>query len=460
MKTYFPLFFIILAFAACKSDDDDSDPDYNGYTLIWSEEFNENISSDNWTYRLGDGTDYGLPAGWGNNEKQIYTSSSNNSLVRIDEDGNSVFDIIAKKEPGYPGFSSASIHTENLLNFRFGRIEARIKIPEGKGIFPGFWVTGENISEIGWPGCGDILIGGVVGEVPDVLYSSVLYIDSDNKIGESYVEYSASQNLSEDYHIYRMDWTPEEMKFSLDGQEILQVSIEDDMKEFLRPVFLNLGLTVGGNIAGHPDETTVFPCHMFIDWIRVYEIDDLSPPDPPELNIEEEYNGNISLRLAKHIFNSSFDYFDDVRIISYGDGGEPDFFPSDITIEGDSSVLFSFPGGNWGGAFFIMDPVVDASQFANGNLKFSLHKPAELVNMEIKLESTSTQSSLYILDYVGVDVGNGFLEYTIPFSDFQGLDLSKLMIPFALWNPIDAGGPYSFVTADVLLDNVYYETGN
>lgn len=101
------------------------------------------------------------------------------------------------------------------------------------------------------------------------------------------------------------------------------------------------------------------------------------------------------------------------------------------------------------------EPPVDASRFANGSLKFSLHQPDGLADIEIKLESVATAISLFLRDYSGVDAGNGFLEYSIPMQDFAGLGLTDLKIPFALWNPVDADGNY--LKGDILLDNVYFE---
>jgi len=454
MKYLLPL-LIILTFIACKSDDDATDPDYDGLTLVWSEEFNDNISSEHWNFELGDGTDYGHNPGWGNNERQLYTNSSNNVLIRADEDGNSVLDIIARKEPGDHKYSSAKLTTQNLHSFRFGRIEARIKVPEGKGMWPAFWLLGDNAAILDWPGCGEIDIMEVIGDQPHIYHSTVHFANFENKKGEINNPFEASQNLSNDYHEYRLDWTPEAITFSLDGQEVHQLSIEDDMKEFLRSAFIILNVAVGGNWPGDPDETTVFPQHMLVDWVRAYEIDDLSPPVAPELNIEEETIGSISFGLAAHGMNSTLNQFSDITLKAYGAGGEPTFTSSDITIEGDSSILLMYRGTNWGGAFFVLDPVVDASQYANGNLKFSLNAPTELANMEIKLESVGTNASEFLQNYTGVNVGNGFLEYTIPMSNFEGLSLTDLKIPFALWNPKDENGDY--IAVDVILDNIYFE---
>jgi beta-glucanase (GH16 family) len=454
-----PLFYALFAaaFLACnKEDTPPAEDGYEGYTLIWSEEFNEDISEENWVFELGDGTAYGLPPGWGNAERQLYTNSINNANIQPDDERNSVLAIIAKKEPGNNKYSSAKLTTKNLHSFRFGRVEARIKVPEGRGIWPAFWMLGDNHNvEIDWPGCGEIDIMEVIGHEPERVYCSAHYTNGENKLSSNIESYVASQSLSEDYHIYRVDWTPTELIYSLDGTVVNQIPIEDDMKEFLRSFYIILNVAVGGNWPGDPDGTTVFPQKMLVDWVRVYSKDGLNPPAAPALDVEEETLGSVSGSLGAFALNSTLGQFSNAVLKAYGAGGEPEVFASGTAIDGDSSLLLSYPGGNWGGAFFVLDPTMDASSYAAGKLKFSLHYPPELDDIEIKLESVATAVSLFMKDYSGVDVGNGFVEYTIPLSDFDGLDLTDLKIPFALWNPKDANGDY--LAVDVLLDNVYWE---
>ena len=109
-------------------------------------------------------------------------------------------------------------------------------------------------------------------------------------------------------------------------------------------------------------------------------------------------------------------------------------------------------GGNWGGAYLELANPKDISTFTN--LKFSLNKPDALVNAEIKLEAGATNATIYIADYTGIELANGFFEYTIPLTDFPGLDLSGLTIPFSIWNPQNTSG--AFVEATVLIDNIYF----
>jgi beta-glucanase (GH16 family) len=262
------LFLVFSLLIACNNDPEPTDG-YEGYTLEWSDEFNSNLNPENWNYETGDGTDYGLAPGWGNSELQLYTTSSQNSIIQPDEEGNSVLAIIAKEEPGNNRFSSAKITTQNKQSFRFGRIEARIKVPEGKGLWPAFWLLGDNITEIDWSGCGEIDIMEVIGNQPSVVHSTVHYTTSENKHEGDGLSYDAGVSLSADYHIYRLDWTPTTMTFFMDDIQVHEVMIEEDMKEFLRSFYIVFNIAVGGNWPGSPDETTVFPQKMMIDWVRV-----------------------------------------------------------------------------------------------------------------------------------------------------------------------------------------------
>ncbi len=439
---------------ACNSEEP-LEEGYEGYTLVWSDEFNSTLSGD-WGFETGDGTDYGLPPGWGNAELQLYTNSSNNANIQPDGDVSALV-ITAKKEAGDDNYSSAKLTTESIQGFRFGRIEARIKVPQGKGMWPAFWLLGENRDQVDWPGCGEIDIMEVIGSDPFTVHSTVHYATSENKLNSDGAPLNVTSNLAEDYHIYRVDWTPENLTFFMDDTMVHEVAVEADMKEFLRSFYLIFNVAVGGNWPGSPDFTTSFPQKMYVDWVRYYTKDGFVPDAPPELNIEEETIGSISTLLAEAAFNTTLDQFGEMTLKSFGDGGEPDFEASASAIEGDSSLLLTYPGTSWGGAFFELDPTVDASIYANGNLKFSAKIAPEIADMEVKLESVATAASLFLVNYTPVDVGDGFMEYTIPMSDFTtlGLDLTDLKIPFALWNPVDSNG--NWIGGEVFVDNIYFE---
>lgn len=170
-------------------------------------------------------------------------------------------------------------------------------------------------------------------------------------------------------------------------------------------------------------------------------------------NIDEETIGqNIDPSVMNHAIKEGFTDLGNGTVVVFGGGGEPTVKTSEEAVDGAMSLVFDFPGGHWGGGYIELESPVDLSAYTS--LKFSLYKPSELVNAEIKLESPKTNATVYLKDYTGADVGKGFVEYTIPFADFTDLDVSEIKIPFSMWNPQDASD--AFVTAEVLIDNLHF----
>jgi len=443
--------------SSCNKDNSESGkiPSIKGYKLVWNDEFNESaVNPANWIYETGDGTDYGLPAGWGNNEKQIYTSSNENSGIVTDE-GESVLAITAVSDNS-GGYTSAKLTTEKLFSMRFGRIDIKAKLPIGRGIWPAFWMLGDNRDSIKWPGCGEIDIIEVLGHEPAKLYSTLHFTDVNHEHGEIQNIYEmASGNFSEAYHIFTLDWTPDSLTYSLDGMQLKGIAIESDMKEFLRSCYLILNIAVGGYWPGNPNETTIFPQTMFVDYIRVYSKTGFEPPAAPDLDKAEETIGQvIQPNIADNGIRNSFNDLGSLSVIAYGPG-KPVIAVSDTAIDGGQSLVFDFPGGSWGGAYMEMAAAKDLSNYTY--IKFALNMPAALVNAEIKLESKSTSTSaiVYLKDLTGTPLSNGFVEYSIPLTSFTGLKFTNLTIPFAIWNPQDAAK--KFVKAKVLIDDIRFE---
>lgn len=244
------------------------------YEMVWSDEFEaDTIDTSNWTHLIGDGTSYGLPAGWGNNELQTYSKRDTNSFI---EDGKLV--IRALKE-NYSGrnYTSARLTTENKRSFKYGKIEARMKLPFGQGLWPAFWMLGQNISSVGWPACGEIdimeMIGGTGNE--DDVHGTVHWESSGN-----YAQYGDSYSLSsgifaDDFHTFAIEWNSEFIKWYLDGSQYHVINITPSgLSEFQQEFFILLNVAVGGNWPGSPDNSTQFPQRLEIDYVRVYQIND------------------------------------------------------------------------------------------------------------------------------------------------------------------------------------------
>ncbi|MFT4833545.1 MAG: beta-glucanase (GH16 family) [Marinoscillum sp.] len=422
-----------------------------GYQLVWSDEFDASeINADLWTYETGDGTDFGLPVGWGNDEKQIYTISTENSSIATDQD-ESVLKITALSD-GSGGYTSAKLKTKNL-DMRFGKIDVKAKLAEGQGIWSAIWMLGNNRDLIDWPGCGEIDIVELLGHEPAKAYSTIHFTNGENGKDEIQTSYESTSTFSESYHVFGLEWSPESLIFSLDGIQTGAMPIEDDMKEFLRGFYLIMNVAVGGYWPGDPDNTTVLPQSMFVDYVRVYEKIDFTAPAAPALNVEEETIGQIiEQSIADNAIRTDFTALGNLKVIAYGGGGEPVISSSETAIEGDLSLVFDFPGGKWGGAYIELEAPKNISNFTHFN--FSLNKPAAFVDAEIKLESKSTNATVFLKNYTGTSAANDFTTYSIPLSDFTGLNTAELTIPFSIWNPLDANK--GFVTATLLIDDIYF----
>jgi beta-glucanase (GH16 family) len=241
------------------------DPNYDP-NLIWSEEFEYTGKPDPlwWNMETGGG-------GWGNNELQFYTNSESNAYV-----DNGVLTITAREEQmGGRDYTSARITTQNKFDVQYGRIEARIKLPYGQGLWPAFWMLGANFSNVGWPYCGEIDIMEMVGgENKDNTCHATLHWwdDAQNLKADYGLSYTLpSGRFADDFHVFGISWNSQEIRAYVDDNEYFVADLTPaELSEFRQNFFIILNVAVGGNWPGSPDATTVFPQTMQVDWIRVY----------------------------------------------------------------------------------------------------------------------------------------------------------------------------------------------
>jgi beta-glucanase (GH16 family) len=236
-----------------------------GWTLVWSDEFvGPNINASNWTYDIGWGTN-----GWGNAELQSYTNKSTNSRIE-----NGMLVIEARKERfRAQEYTSARLKTQGLQAFTYGRIEARMRLPYGQGIWPAFWALGSDIEQVGWPQSGEIDILEHIGSEPMTIHGALHgpgYSGADN-VGHSYTLPSGS--VSTVFHLDAIEWEPTEILWYIDGVLRDTKTINDVPGDWVydHDFFIILNIAVGGYWPGSPDETTVFPQFMYVDYVRVYQ---------------------------------------------------------------------------------------------------------------------------------------------------------------------------------------------
>ena len=240
---------------------------YPGYSLAWSDEFSgTNLDLSVWNQEIGNGSN-----GWGNNELEYYTANPRNTFV---SNGNLIIEARREAVNSF-NFTSGRMTTQGKKFFRFGRIDIRAKLPVGKGIWPALWMLGTNLSSVGWPACGEIdimeLIGTYPGRVTGTMHWKPLSGTSKSK-GDNYS--LTSGDFSQQFHVFSIVWKVDNIMWYVDDQLFLDNSVADVSGAnypFNADQFFIFNVAVGGNWPGPPDNTTLFPQRMFVDYVRVFQ---------------------------------------------------------------------------------------------------------------------------------------------------------------------------------------------
>jgi len=236
----------------------------NGWNLVWQDEFDsDTLNSQNWKFDLG-------ANGWGNGEFEEYTNNTDN--IRI-ENGNLIIEARQDEAAKY-GYSSARIKTQDLQTWQYGRVEGRMKLPQGQGIWPAFWMLGDNIGTTSmWPNSGEIDIMEFIGKEPNTIYNTVHGPGYSGAKGIGSHTDLPQGSLQNDFHVYAIEWKPTEIRWFIDDAQVFNVSTNDVSGEWVfdHPFFIILNVAVGGGWPGYPDDTTVFPQQLLVDYVRVYQ---------------------------------------------------------------------------------------------------------------------------------------------------------------------------------------------
>lgn len=249
-----------------------------GWTLVWNDEFEGPAGSmpdpERWNFDLGG-------EGWGNREWQYYTDKPEN----VSLDGNSNLVITARAVDntiasrcwyGPCKYTSARLKTQNKFEFTYGRVEGRIKIPFGQGIWPAFWMLGSDISDVGWPDCGEIDIMENIGREPHLIHGT---LHGPGFYGANGLSSSFSlpdgAAFADGFHVYAVEWEADEIRFYVDDFQYNTVRKSQFPQTyrwvFDHPFYIILNVAVGGNWPGYPDATTLFPQTMLVDYVRVFQ---------------------------------------------------------------------------------------------------------------------------------------------------------------------------------------------
>lgn len=376
------------------------------YKLVWSDEF-DSIDSDVWNNDLGWGN-----YGWGNNEQEFYTSNSENIFVN-----DSKLHIVALRSDAHKNvsdrikYTSAKIHTRRNVSVKYGRIEARIKMPErGQGVWPAFWMLGED-QEKGWPYCGEIDICEWRGAKPAETVSTMHW----NGTNAEYMHCEYGQTLKysrgfdEDFFVYCVEWTPKKAEFyiidekddsrhDVNVMDISSATVENGLSCFHQAQYIILNLAMGGMFGGDVDET-IDSRTMQVDWIRVYQDMEAFP--------ESRFYNNSD--------NEPFAYGSDCNLLK-GEPSElnsffaPNWEEKSVSVSGDAEKLeLSLPSPTyerWQAQFSLFFPDVNIKKDVQYDMSFSLESDAALSKVLVKV-------------YDGKDD----IAY-IPSADFQNYDFA------------------------------------
>ena len=292
----------MISFTRCDTDETQTVATFSNLTM--SDEFDVEgaPNSDIWSFETGTGTD-----GWGNKELQYYTDRPENVTVQ-----NGLLVITALKEE-YNGasYTSARLITKGKFKQAYGRFEARIKVPGGSGLWPAFWLLGENFDVDGWPQCGEIDIMEYRRQEPTKVSGSIHgpgYSGETDPQGQVTKSYDLGNNRYDaGFHVFGIEWGPEYINYYIDDVLYNQITPSDievtpadvvytlnDAVEaveateespaveaveatdvtgdwvFNKPFYIIINLAVGGNFPGNPDDGETFPQNMLVDYVRVY----------------------------------------------------------------------------------------------------------------------------------------------------------------------------------------------
>jgi len=258
-------------------------PQSSQWTLSWSDEFNGKngslVDTSKWVSETGGG-------GWGNQELEYYTARPENAY---ELDGNLVIKVLREKYKGADGvsrrYTSARLKTLGKFAQAYGRFEARIKVPRGQGIWPAFWMMGEDVDKAGWPKCGEIDVMENIGKEPVLVHGTIHGpgYSGGKGIGAPF-SFTPPQAFADDFHVYAVEWEPNTIRFYVD-EHLYETRTASGLPPgtkwvYDHPFFMLLNVAVGGPWGGIPDASSVFPQTMLVDYVRVYR----RPDTPPALH--------------------------------------------------------------------------------------------------------------------------------------------------------------------------------
>ena len=423
----------------------------SGQTLVWSDEFDEaTIDNSIWTYNVGG-------SGFGNGELQYHTARPENAYI---DNGNLVIEARRENYLGGKQFTSSRLVTHGRMTFKYGTLEARIKLPDvDNGMWPAFWMLGSNIGQFPWPACGEL-------DIMEVGSRSAFLAGMVNRrvASHAFWDYQGSQadygdyfdwptNLYNDYHVFKMEWTPALITTFIDGVQVWAIDISDpptnSLEEFHQPMYIIANLAVGGwNFVEITDPaliTAPFPGRMYIDYVRLYDNGDT------ELYFADDSaeTQNFGVFTETTPVNNSVTYDVDASLYIWNNLTDG---PADPYEGGEGWNMTAAPGAWFGmGVFTHFDR--NMQNYSDGHLHLHM-KTSSTATFKIGVKSSAAgESWVQFVDgepsYGLVRDGN-WHEVVIPLNAFLNVDFNTVGQMFMI-----AGDPPAS-TFQFSIDNVYW----
>ena len=345
------------------------DADREGWVLVWRDEFlDSEIRSDRWEFEVN-------AQGGGNNESQYYTDRTENARI---ENGNLVIEARAENYTGPEGtrnYTSARLRTLNKGDWEYGRIEASIKLPFGQGIWPAFWMLPTDWVYGGWAASGEIDIMELVGHEPNVVHGTLHYGGPWPENTYSGDSYSIGEPFANDFHHFAVEWENGEIRWYVDG---VHFQTQTDWYStagawpapFNQRFHVILNVAVGGNWPGYPDDSTIFPQRMEIDYVRVYERDPNYVPAVPKLTftVDTSCTGNPVNSVA--LTGPWANFWDAAHVVPATDNGDGTW-SVEMDLPNSTTEYLWVVNGNYENLISEMQngascaPVTDYANYAN-----------------------------------------------------------------------------------------------
>jgi beta-glucanase (GH16 family) len=379
-----------------------------GWNLVWSDEFDgPDIDMSKWSYEVNG-------QGGGNNELQYYTDRPTNSFI---QDGKLVIQALKETYTGPDGtrnYTSARMRTKYKGEWTYGRFEARMKLPYGQGLWPAFWMLPTDSPYGGWAASGEIDIMEILGDQPNKLYGTIHYHGEWPNNWSSGGSYTLpSGDFSQDFHVFALEWEPGMMRWYVDGINYSTKTSWDTTSgapfpaPFDVPFHILLNVAVGGNWPGSPDDTTVFPQQMVVDYVRVYSVSNGPPSIPLNLTAtpgatEVVLNWTASAGATNYNVKQSTT-----------DGGPY------ATIASPATTSYTNSGLVLGATYYYVVSAANAAGESSNSVQVSA--TTALPSPNLALNKPVTVSSVENASYAGSNAvdGNGGTRWSSAFSDPQ-----------------------------------------